>query len=143
MIDQSNLWGAQDALLKALEKEADLDVGGAGEVALGLGFPADIEREHVWIGGDAEGELEADLTGRRPSEETFRMHLFVFAQAADYETARSRIQTLGAACESALASEGFAAVVPSWRIPQYRVDAGTDGSNSQLCLELIVECRCW
>ena len=81
--------------------------------------------------------------GPRPSAETFRMSLFIFVQAADYEEARSRVKTLAAACESALETATFAAVVPSWRIPRYRLDAGTDGSNIQLCLELPVECRCW
>jgi hypothetical protein len=143
VIEQLNLWAAQDALLDALKDQAAFDVDGAGEVALGLGFPAEIQPEHVWIGGEAEGDLEAELTGPRPSAEIFRMPLFIFVQAADYEEARSRVKTLAAACESALETATFTAVVPSWRIPRYRLDAGTDGSNIQLCLELPVECRCW
>lgn len=143
MIEQLNLWEAQDALLAALRAEPAFNVGSADEVAVSLGFPAQIETEHVWIGGEVEGELEAEITGPRPSAETFRLHVFIFVQAPDYEATRSRVQELAAACEAALSSDVFAAVVPARSIPHYRLEAGTDGSSSQLCLDLTVECRCW
>jgi hypothetical protein len=143
MIDELNLWAAQDALLAALREQVAFDVGGAGEVALGLGFPAEIQPEHVWIDGTAEGKLSAELTGSRPSNETFQTKLFVFVQADDYVATRDRLKTLATACEAALASATFGAVVDSWSVPRYRLDAGTDGSNRQLCLELAVECSCW
>jgi hypothetical protein len=143
MIDELNLWAAQDALLAALKGQAAFDVGGAAEVALDLGFPAEIQAEHVWIDGEAEGKLSAELTGPRPSDETFQTKLFVFVQAGDYVTTRDRVKVLATACEAALASATFGAVVDSWSIPRYRLGAGTDGSNRQLCLELAVECSCW
>jgi hypothetical protein len=143
MIDELNLWGAQDALLAALKDQAAFDVGGAGEVALDLGFPSEIQTEHVWIDGEAEGKLSAELTGPRPSDETFQVKLFAFVQADDYVTTRDRVKVLVRACEAALASPAFGAVVGSWSIPRYRLGAGTDGSNRQLCLELTVECSCW
>lgn len=143
MIDELGLWAAQDALLAALRAQAAFDVGGAGEVALDLGFPAEIQTEHVWIDGEAEGKLSAELTGPKPSDETFQTKLFVFVQADDYVTTRDRVKVLATACEAALASAGFAAVVDAWSIPRYRLDAGTDGTNRQLCLELTVECSCW
>ena len=143
MIDELHLWAAQDALLAALKDQAAFDVGGAGEVALDLGFPAEIQTEHVWIDGEAEGKLSAELTGPRPSDEAFQTKLFVFVQADDYVTTRDRLKALATACEAALASQVFGAVVDSWSIPHYRLGAGTDGSNRQLCLELAVECSCW
>jgi hypothetical protein len=143
MIDELRLWDAQDALLTALREQAAFDVGGAGEVALGLGFPTEIQTEHVWVDGEAEGKLSAELTGAKPSDESFQFKLFVFAQADDYVTTRDRVKVLARACEAALASSTFAAAVDSWSIPRYRLGAGTDGSNRQLCLELTVECSCW
>jgi len=143
MIDELHLWAAQDALLAALKGQAAFDVGGAGEVALGLGFPTEIQTEHVWIDGEAEGKLSAELTGTKPSDETFQVKLFVFVQEGDYVTTRDRLKTLASACEAALASQAFGAAVDSWSIPRYRLGAGTDGSSRQLCLELAVECSCW
>jgi len=143
MIEELGLWAAQDALLAALRAQAAFDVGGAAEVALGLGFPAEIQTEHVWIDGQAEGKLSAELTGAKPSNETFQVKLFVFASAGDYATTRDRVKALAAACEAALASAAFAIVVDVWNISRYRLDAGTDGTNRQLCLELTVECSCW
>lgn len=143
MSDDLNLWTSQDALLTALREQEAFDVGGAGEVALDLGFPAEIQPEHVWIGGDAEGKLSAELTGPKPSDETFQTKLFVFVQADDYVTTRDRLKTLTTACVAALASDTFGAAVDSWSVPRYRLEAGTDGSNRQLCLELAVECSCW
>lgn len=143
MIDELSLWAAQDALLAALKEQEALDVGGADEVALDLGFPTEIQTEHVWIDGEAEGTLSFELTGSKPSDETFQFKLFVFVQEGDYVTTRNRVKALGTACEAALASQTFGAVVDSWRIPQYRLGAGTDGSNRQLCLELTVGCSCW
>lgn len=143
MIDELRLWAAQDALLAALEGQAAFDVGGAGEVALDLGFPAEIQTEHAWIDGEAEGKLSAELTGPGPSDETFQVKLFVFVQAGDYAETRDRLKVLARACEAALASPAFGTVVGSWSIPRYRLGAGTDGTNRQLCLELTVECSCW
>jgi hypothetical protein len=143
MIDELHLWGAQDALLAALGEQEAFDVGGADEVALGLGFPTEIQTEHVWVDGEAEGKLSAELTGPGPSDETFQVKLFVFVQAGDYAETRDRLKELARACEAALASQVFGAAVDSWSIPRYRLDAGTDGSNRQLCLELAVECSCW
>ena len=143
MIDELHLWAAQDALLAALREQAAFDVGGAAEVALGLGFPTEIQTEHVWIDCEAEGKLSAELTGAKPSDESFQFKLFVFVQADDYVTTRDRVKALTAACFAALASATFGAAVDSWNIPRYRLDAGTDGSNRQLCLELTVECSCW
>lgn len=144
MIEELSLWSAQDALLEALADQEALDRGGADEVALDLGFPTDIQPEHVWIDGGANGALTNELTDTVPSDETFRFKVFVFVQSAeDYAGARDRLKTLATAVEAALASSTFAAVVPSWGIPEYRLDAGTDGSNRQVCLELTVECRCW
>jgi hypothetical protein len=143
MIDELNLWAAQDALLAALKGQAAFDVGGAGEVALDLGFPTDIQTEHVWVDGEAEGKLTAELTGPKPSDETFQTKLFVYVQAGDYAETRDRVKALATACAAALASQVFGTVVDSWSIPRYRLDAGTDGSNRQLCLELTVECSCW
>jgi len=143
VICELNLWAVQDALLAALRAQPAFEVGGAGEVALELGFPAEIQPEHVWIDGGAEGRLESELTGPGPSRETFQVKLFVFASADDYVTTRGRVQALATACEAALASPGFAALVAAWSIPRYRLEAGTDGTNRQLCLELTVECSCW
>ncbi len=144
MIDELHLWAAQDALAGgARATQEAFDVGGAGEVAIDLGFPADIQPAHVWIDGEAEGKLAAELTGAEPSRRDLPVKLFVFVQAGDYVEARDRVKALAAACEAALASAAFAAVVDSWSIPRYRLDAGTDGSNRQLCLELTVECSCW
>ena len=113
-------------------------------MALDLGFPAEIQPEHVWIDGDAEGKLSAELTGPKPSDETFQTKLFVFVQADDYVTTRDRLKTLATACEAALASDRPSA--PSSTRGASRAtgsSAGTDGSNRQLCLELAVECSCW
>jgi hypothetical protein len=143
MIDELTLWAAQDALLAALREQEAFDVGGAAEVAIGLGFPAEIQPEHVWIDGEAEGKVTFELTGSRPSDETFQTKLFCYVQAGDYDEARDRLKALTTACETALASATFGAVIESWSIPRYRLDAGTDGSNRQLCLELTVECSCW
>jgi hypothetical protein len=144
MIEELHLWDAQVALLAALEVQPVLDRGGAGEVALDLGFPTSIQPQHVWIDGGASGQLACELTGTRPSDETFQVKVFVFVQmAADYADVAARLKVLSRAVGDALASSGFAAAVGSWSIPQYRIDAGTDGSNRQLCLELTIECSCW
>ncbi len=144
MIAELNLWAAQDALLTALGAKEALDRGGAAEVALDIGFPVNVRPEHVWIAGEADGALESELTARGPSRETFRLDVFVFVAAAEeYAVLRDRLKTLATAVEGALASDGFAAVVPSWSVTQYRLEEGTDGTNRQLCLELTVECRCW
>lgn len=143
MTGELRLWAAQDALLAALKDQAAFDVGGAGEVAVDLGFPAEVQPAHVWIDGGAEGKATSELTGPKPSDETIQVKLFCFAQADDYVTTRDRVKALTAACFAALASATFGAAVDSWNIPRYRLDAGTDGSNRQLCLEFTVECSCW
>jgi len=139
MIDELNLWAAQDALLAALAEQEDLD-----DVTQSLGFPPNVEPDHVIIIGEADGSLTFELSGSEPSAETFRMDVVIYTQLAeDYAAVRDRLKGFAAAVERALASDGFAAVVPAWSIPTYRLEAGTDGSNRQLLLQLTVECRCW
>ena len=130
MIEELGLWAAQDALMVALAAQPALDRGGADEVALDLGFPAAIEPKHVWLEGGADGKLTNELTGTKPSDETFTFSVFVYAQAGDdYAAVRDTVKTLARAVEDALASDTFAAAVPAWSIPEYRADAGTDGSE--------------
>lgn len=144
MSDELRLWAAQDALLAALKLQEAFDVGGADEVAVDLGFPTEIQPAHVWIDGGAEGKATDEVTGQpTPSDETIQVKLFCFAQADDYVATRDRVKALTTACFGALASATFGSAVDSWGISRYRLDAGTDGSNRQLCLELTVECRCW
>ena len=144
MIEELRVWAIQDALLAAFGEQEAMDAGGAHEVALDLGFPAEIQTEHVWIEGGAEGSLTFELTADMPSDESCRMKVFVFVQmAGEYVDVRARIKTLAAAVVAALGSGGVAAVAPSWSVPGYKLDAGTDGSNRQLCLELSVEFTCW
>ena len=144
MIDELHLWAAQDALLAELAVQPALDRGGEDEVALDLGFPTSIRPQHVWIDGGANGTLSAELTGSRPSDETFRFKVIVFVQAAaDYADVRDSLKTLAGAVEDALASDGFAAVVPSWSIPTWTLDSGTEDAKRSLALDLDVECRCW
>jgi len=139
VIEDLNLWAAQDALLSALGDEDDLL-----DVAQGIGHPVDIEPQHVWITGEATGALSQELSGGGPTAETFRLNVIVYAQAADDFTAvRDTIQLLAAAVERALGSEAFTAVVPAWDIPEYRLEEGTDGTNRQVALSLAVACRCW
>lgn len=143
MISELSIWAAQDALMELLAEHEALDVGGAAEVALDLGFPAAIAEQHVWLMGDVDGSLTFDLTGTKPSEDTFRFKVFCFATADDYEAVREKVKALATAVEDCLSSEDFAEVVPAWSVPTYRAESGTDGSRRQLCLEFTVECRCW
>jgi hypothetical protein len=144
MIEELNLWAAQDALMVALASQPALDRGGAGEVALDLGFPARIEPKHIWLDGGADGRVTNELSGTKPSDEAFTFSVFVYVQAGeDYATIRDTLKALARAVEDALGSATFAAAVPAWSITQYLLDAGTDGTNRQLALELKVECRCW
>jgi hypothetical protein len=144
MIDELNLWAAQDALLAALAEQAAFDIGGAGEVAIDLGFPRALQPRHVWIDGGATGRLTAELTAAKPSDESFTLSVFILVVTGDtYADARTSLIPLAKAVEDALASERFAAVVPAWSIPSYTVDSGTDGTNYQVALKLDVECRCW
>ena len=139
MIEELSVWLAQDALLTALGLEDDLD-----DVAQGIGHPVNIEPKHVWITGEATGALAFELTGTKPSAETFRTTVVIFAQAADdYTVVRDVVKLLAAAVERALASATFGAVVPAWSIPDYRLEEGTDGKSRQVSLTLAVECRCW
>ena len=140
MIEDLSLWNAQDALLTALVAQPGL----AG-VPCEIGFPANIQPDHVWIDGAASGSLDSSLSGATsPSDETFRLTVVVFTQLADeYAAVRDRLKGFVSAVEDALASATFAAAVPSWSVPAYNLDAGTDGTHRQLSLELIVECRCW
>jgi hypothetical protein len=141
MITDFNLWAAQDALLDALNDQAALQ---PEAITVELGFPASIQPDHVWIGGEALGSLAWELSGPKPSAETFRLSVFVYVQRAEpYADVRTRLKTFAGAVEDALESAKFAAVVPAWSVPEYKLDAGTDGTNRQLCLELVVECRCW
>ena len=141
LIENLSLWAAQDALMVALAAQEVLQTA---EVAIDLGFPVNIERDHVWIEGGATGRLDNELSGGSPTDETFRFSLFVFTQRAEeYVEVRDRLVTFAGAVGSALASATFAAAVPSWTIGAYTLDAGTDGTNRQLCLELVVECKCW
>ena len=141
MIEDLNVWAAQDALLAALLRQDSLK---ADEVACELGFPATIEADHVWISGEAAGSVAWELSGSKPSAETFRLSVFVFsAHAEPYADVRNRLVTFAPAVEDALEDAGFVAVVPAWSIPEYKLDAGTDGTKRQLCLEIKVECRCW
>jgi hypothetical protein len=145
MIEELTLWQAQDTLLDALKALEVFDQGGPTEVTVDLGFPVNIMPNHVWLAGDAEGTLEAELSGEsQPSAETFRFSVFVFSQWAGTEAeAREHLKVYARGVEDALASEAFRAVVPSWMIPRFRLESGSDGTNRQLCLELVVECRCW
>lgn len=139
MIEDLNLWAAQDALLAALAEQDDLD-----DVAQSLGFPKNVEPDHVIVTGEATGSLAFELTGAQPSAETFRLTVVVYTQRAEeYVEVRDRLKGFAAAVERALASAGFAAVVPAWSIPDYRLEAGSDGTNRQLSLAIVVECRCW
>jgi len=140
MIEELNLWAAQDALLAALGEQPGL----AG-VPCEIGFPASIQPDHVWIDGAASGSLGNSLSGATsPSDETFRLTVIVYTQRGDeYAAVRDRLKGFAGAVEDALASPTFAAVVPAWSVPAYNLDAGTDGTHRQLSLELIVECRCW
>lgn len=140
MIDELNLWAAQDALLTALEAQPSL-----ADVATGIGFPKNIQPDHVWIAGVASGSVVTELSGdQAPSDETFRLKVLVYAQRADdYTVVRDQIKYLVRAVVGALSSDAFAAVVPAWTISAYELDEGTDGQKRQLALELTVECRCW
>jgi hypothetical protein len=138
-VDGLKLWAAQDVLLAGLEASEALT-----DVAKGLGHPANIEPQHVWIGGAATGSVTTELSGDAGlSDETFKLKLFVFAQADDYAATRELLKSLAGAAVAVLASSAFAAVVHSWTIPDYALDDGTDGTHTQLALELTVECRCW
>ena len=133
------VWAAQDALLEALGDEDDLD-----DVAQGIGFPVNIEPQHVWITGEVTGSLSDELTGGNPSAETFRLTVVVYVQQADeYIAVRDTVKGLAGAVASALASNTFRAVVPAWTVPDYRLEEGTDGTYRQVSLSLAVECRCW
>ena len=139
MIEDLNLWAAQDALLAALAAQDDLD-----GVAQGIGFPVNIEPQHVWLTGEATGSLTQELTGDGPSAETFRLTVVVYVQAADdYATVRDTAKLLAGAVERALGSPTFTVVVPSWTVPDYRLEEGTDGKHRQVSLSFGVECRCW
>jgi hypothetical protein len=138
-IDSLKVWAAQDALLEALGDEDDLD-----EVAQGIGFPVNIAPQHVWISGDVPGSLSHELSGGNPSEETFLFTVVVYVQQADeYIAVRDSVKGLASAVVRALASSTFKAVVPSWTVPNYRLEEGTDGTHRQVSLSLTVECRCW
>ena len=134
------LWAAQEALKVALAEQPEL-----ADAATGLGHPVNVEPDHVWIAGGATGSLVTEMSGdTAPSDETFRLTVVVFTQLADeYDEVRDRLMGLAAGAEGALSSAGFAAVVPAWTIPDFRLEEGTDGTYRQMSLELIVECRCW
>jgi hypothetical protein len=141
MITDFNLWAAQDALLDALNDQPALQ---PEDITVELGFPASIQPDHVWIGGESSGAMSWELSGTKPSAEMFRLSVFVYTQRAEpYPDVRSRLRTFAAAVEDALESDKFAAVVPAWGVPEYKLDAGTDGTHRQLCLEIVVGCRCW
>ena len=128
----------------ALEAQPALDRGGENEVALDLGFPANLQPLHVWIDGGATGKLTCELTNARPSDETFTIKVFVFVWAGGaYVDLRDTLKTLARAVEDALSSDGFTAVVPSWSIPTFSLDAGTEDAKRSLALALSVECQCW
>lgn len=139
MIQDLILWDAQDALLDALDDQSALT-----EVPCELGYPVNIQPDHVWVGAQAAGAVAWELSGPRPSAETFRLGVFVYTQRAEpYDEVRDRLKKFAGAVEDALESAKFAAVVPAWSIVNYKLEAGTDGTHRQLCLEIDVECRCW
>lgn len=144
MIEELGLWAAQDAIVAAVKAQEAFDAGGAHEVPVDLGFPADVQPEHFWLEGGAEGSLTNELTGTTPSDETDRIKAFLYVQSpGDYVDVRDRLRALARAFEDAMRSDAVAVVVPSWSIPNYALDAGTDGTNRQLVLELTLELRSW
>ena len=144
MIDELRVWAAEDTLLAELERQEVFDVGGADEVALGIGFPSNVEPRHVWITGNATGSLDDELSGGAPSQETFRISVVIYVQAPEeHAVVRDAAKQLAGGVEAALGSAAFRAVVPAWTLPDYRLEAGTDGTNRQVALTLVVECRCW
>lgn len=142
MITQSRLWDAQDALLAALEAHPTLSPPSVG---VDLGFPSVVKEDHVWISGGVTGSQTHGITGPVPSDETFRLTIIVYTQlASDFVKVRDHLKTLTAAVESALASEAFQAVVPSWDMPEYRIDEGLDDVGMrQMSAEMSVECKVW
>lgn len=133
-------WDAQDALFSAFDDQEELE-----DAAIDLGHPANIEPLHVWIAGESEGSQNNDLSGNPgPTDETFTLTVFSYAQSADdYVVVRGLLGGLLAGVRGALASPGFGAVVPAWRVQRRADDEGTDGQNRQLATELVIECRCW
>lgn len=134
------LWDAQDALITAMAEVDDL-----AEVTVDFGFPANLEPDHVWIDDAASGSRTTELSGdTEPSDETFRLTVFVFtSHALEAIEVRDLLKVLTAGVFVAMSSPAFAAVVPAWTLADYTLDAGTDGTNRQLALELAFECRCW
>jgi hypothetical protein len=125
LIENFSLWAAQDALMVALAEQDDLS-----DVAQGLGFPVNIEIDHVWIEGGGRGKFDNELSGGTPTDEAFQFDVFVYTQLAEeYVDVRDRLKTFAAAVGRALASATFAAAVPSWTISDWELDAGTDGTN--------------
>lgn len=134
------LWDAQDALIAALA-----DVEALAEITVDFGFPANLEPDHVWVDDAASGSRTTELSGdTEPSDETFRLAVFVFtSHALEAIEVRDKIKTLTAGVFVAMSCPAFAAVVPAWTLADYTLDAGTDGTNRQLALKLTFECRCW
>ena len=135
----TNLWDAQDALVTALQAQQAL-----ADAEIGLGFPRDVQRRHVWVAGRASGEQNEELSGvRGRADETLRLTVIVYAQSPEYTEARDALASMAEGVIAALDSDGFAEVVPAWGLSQFNVDEGTDGTYRQLALEVVVECRCW
>jgi hypothetical protein len=134
------LWDAQDALLTALG-----EVEALAEVTVDFGWPVNVEPDHVWIDDAASGSRDTELSGdTEPSDETLRLTVLIFtSHALEAIEVRNLLKTLTAGVFTALASATFAAVVPSWTLADYTLDAGTDGTNRQQALKLTVECQCW
>jgi hypothetical protein len=131
---------AQDALFGEL-KEAEA----LAALAVDLGFPTSIQPDHVWVQGAGDGSTKNELSGSTaPSAETFHLTVFCFAShGLPYVEVRDAVMVMAGAVFAALDSSAFAAIAPAWKLSDYTFDEGTDGSNIQVALELVLECRVW
>lgn len=131
---------AQDALFGELQ-----DAEALAAVAVDLGFPTSIQPDHVWVHGAGDGATENELSGSTaPSAETFHVRVYCLAShGLPYAEVRDAVMVMASAVFAALDSSAFAQVAPAWKLSDYTFDEGTDGTNRQVALELVFECRAW
>lgn len=141
-MDLANLtaWDAQDALLAALRTAAN------GDVPVDLGFPVNLQPEHVWITGDMDTTAEYDETGSdEPSGEGFTLYVRALVTFGDdFEEARDRLKTVAGYVSTAIASATFLAAVDDARTVAAEVNEGRSGDGRpQVALTAEVACRRW
>lgn len=143
-----SLWTFQDTLLAALQTNLAPLAAEAVPLAVGvdLGFPTDLQPNHVWITGNSTVTAEYEETMNEPSNESFpvRINGLLTWETGTYADARTQLLRVLAAVTTSLASVLAVGTVDMQRAVECEFQEGRNGQgHRQLGFRLDVDCTEW